>query len=84
MIGTKDHRFYFRLTATDRDMLEQVSEAMGVSPSGVIRVLLREKHREIFSMQPAPVPAQQVLPMPQPKPAARSKAKRRTKARRSK
>jgi hypothetical protein len=79
MIGTKDHRFYFRLTATDRDMLEQVSEAMGVSPSGVIRVLLREKHREIFSMQPAP--AQQLLPMPKSK---QPKQKRRPKSKRSK
>ena len=49
----KDLRFYFRLTETDRTMLNDLSEAMGVSPSGVIRVLLRDKHRDIYGAQPA-------------------------------
>jgi hypothetical protein len=49
---TKDLRFYFRLTETDRTMLDDLSEAMGVAPSGVIRVLLRDKHRDIFGAQP--------------------------------
>jgi hypothetical protein len=67
MAGTKDHRFYFRLTETDRTMLDDLAEAMGVAPSGVIRVLLREKHRSIYGMQVAGEPK------PKPKPRRRRK-----------
>jgi hypothetical protein len=44
----KDQRFYLRLDDTDRRMLNEVAEALSVQPSQAVRVLVREKHRELF------------------------------------
>ena len=86
MAQQKDCRFYFRLTGDDREILDELSEAMGVTPSGVIRMLLRREHRAIRSGQPSgeqPAPAAAPVEPPTAKPptkqAKRSKKRRRKK-----
>ena len=82
MAQQKDCRFYFRLTGDDREILDELSEAMGVTPSGVIRMLLRREHRAICSGQAQaeqPAPEQPAAAEPPTKRAKRSKKRRRKK-----
>ena len=62
-MAAKDGRFYLRLNDEDRRMFDDVAEALGFGDtSSALRFLVREKHRELFGVQP---PAKR----PRPKPA---------------
>jgi hypothetical protein len=53
----KDLRFYLRLDDKDRRLLNEVAEALSVQPSQAVRVLVREKHRELFGVAQTPTVA---------------------------
>jgi hypothetical protein len=51
----KDGRFYLRLTDEDRELFDEVSRGLGSSNvSEAVRFVMREKHRELYGVQPLP------------------------------
>jgi len=48
----KNERLAMRLTEEDREVFEQVTEALGMSNmSEALRFVMREKHRALFGVQ---------------------------------
>ena len=50
----KDGRFYLRLTLDEREMLDELATAFGLSgnASAAVRFMIRQHHREHFGMRP--------------------------------
>ena len=53
-MASKDGRFYLRLSDEDRQLFDEVAEALGSeTTSHAIRFIMRQKHRELYGTMPA-------------------------------